>query len=154
MKIILAMLITLITLQAQNFTKRGLMGTWEVTSSKMNRSVGFGEYYKSGRNSVITLLFNPSGMMKIVDTGDIYNYEVINGKLKIYDTKVYKNNYKIKRKNRYDLFKIVGSIEGCKQVKIVEKKIPGYKSKNDLKMCKTEEYPRATYQRDIKDYKF
>ena len=130
------------------------MGTWEVTSSKLNRSVGFGNLYKSERNGVITLLFNSTGLLKIVDTGEVYNYEVIKGELKIYDTKVYKNNYKVKRKNRYDLFKIVGNVEGCKQVKVVEKKIPGYKSKYDLKMCKTEEYPRATYQRDIRDYNF
>ncbi len=92
--------------------------------------------------------------MKVVKTSEVYNYEVIKGQLKIYDTKIYRNDYRVKRKNRYDLFKIIGSFEGCRLVKLVKKKIPGYNPKRDLKMCKIANLPQSTYQESISKYKF
>lgn len=154
MKLITILLLTLISLQAQNFTKQNLLGMWEISSAKINKSVAFGNYIGKERNEVLELLFNPQGLMKIVKTGEVYNYEVVQGQLKIYETEVYRNNYKIKRKNRYDLFKIIGSIEGCKRVKLMKKKIPGYNPKRDLKMCKTSNLPQPTYQESITKYKF
>lgn len=154
MKYITLLLFTLISLQAQNFNKQNLLGTWEISSAKLNKAVAFGNYIGKQRNEVLELLFNPQGQMKVVKTGEVYNYEVLQGQLKIYDTKVYGNNYKVKRKNRYDLFKIIGSYEGCSLVKLMKKKIPGYNPKRDLKMCKTANYPQPTYQENISKYRY
>jgi hypothetical protein len=92
--------------------------------------------------------------VKVLNTGDIYNYEVQNGLLKIYETKVYRNNYKVKNKYRYDLFNIVGDYEGCKEVKVMKKKIPGYTSRYNFKMCKITNLPQPTYNQSIEDYEF
>ena len=154
MKLLISLFLLFASLQAQNFTKQSLLGEWELSSIKLNSTVAFGKYLGKQRGETLQLLFNPQGLMKVLTTGDVYNYEVIQGQLKIYETKVYKNNYKVKQKNRYDLFKIVGNAEGCQEVKITKKKIPGYKSRNNLKMCKISNYPQPTYQRNITDYKF
>ncbi|QOY50946.1 hypothetical protein [Candidatus Sulfurimonas baltica] len=154
MKFITLLLFTLISLQAQNFTKENLLGMWEISSAKINKTVAFGNYIGKERNEVLELLFNTQGQMKIVKTAEVYNYEVVQGQLKIYDTKIYRNGYKVKRKNRYDLFKIIGSFEGCDLVKLMEKKIPGYNPKRDLKMCKISGMPQPTYESDISNYKF
>ncbi|MEA3522969.1 MAG: hypothetical protein U9R50_08325 [Campylobacterota bacterium] len=154
MKTIILLLFTLSLLQAQNFTKQNLLGKWELSSAKSNKPVAFGNYIGKERNEVIELLFNPQGQLKIVKTNEIYNYEVVHGQLKIYDTKVYRGNYQVKRKNRYDLFKIIGPYEGCSLVKLMKKKIPGYNPKRDLKMCKVSNYPQPTYQENISKYKF
>lgn len=154
MKQLLLICLTLATLQAQSFSKQRLLGLWELSSSKLNSSVSFGKYLGKTRNEVLTLRFNPQGLMKVDTTGDVYNYEVISGQLKIYDSKIYRNNYIVKRKSRYDLFKIVGNVDGCLRVKVMKKKIPGYTSRNDLKMCKISPYPRPTYQDNISNYRF
>ncbi|MEA2073752.1 MAG: hypothetical protein U9O86_09225 [Campylobacterota bacterium] len=140
MKLILTLLLIFTSLHAQNFTKQTLLGSWELSSAKLNKTVAFGNYIGKERNEVLELLFNPQGLLKVVQTGEVYNYEVVQGQLKIYETKVYKNGYKVRRKNQYDLFKIIGSVDGCQQVKLVQKKIPGYNPKRDLKMCKISEY--------------
>ena len=127
---------------------------WEISSAKLNKTVAFGNYIGKERNEVLELLFNPQGQMKVVKTNEVYNYEVIQGQLKIYDTKVYRNDYRVKRKNRYDLFKIIGSFEGCKLVKLMKKKIPGYNPKRDLKMCKISNMPQPIYQENISKYRF
>ena len=154
MKLITLLMFALISLQAQNFTKENLLGAWELSSVKLNQSVSFGKYVGRERNEVLQLLFNPQGLMKVLSTGDVYNYEIVQGQLKIYETKVYKNNYQIKQTNRYDLMQIVGESDGCEVVKIVKKKIPGYKSANDLKMCKISNMPQPTYQSDVSQYRF
>ena len=74
--------------------------------------------------------------------------------MKTYETKVYKNGYKVKRKNRYDLMEMTGHLEGCHVVKTITKKLTGMKKKEGFKMCKIEEMPTPTYQRGIEDYKF
>jgi len=153
-KLIFAILAITLSLNAQNFTKHNLLGSWELSSAKLNKTVAFGNYIGKERNEVLELLFNPQGLMKVVKTGEVYNYEVVRGQLKIYETKVYRGNYKVKRKNRYDLFKIIGSVEGCKRVKLMKKKIPGYNPKRDLKMCKISNLPKPTYDESISKYKF
>ena len=154
MRYIVMLLLTLVALQAQNFSKQMLLGKWELSSAKLNSSVSFGKYIGKQRNGMLTLLFNQQGFLKVVDTGDIYNYEITQGQLKIYETKVYKNGYKVKRKSRYDLFKIIGNVDGCLKVKVLKKKIPGYTSRYPLKMCKISNLPQATYQESISQYNF
>jgi len=154
MKFIVSLLFIFISLQSQNFTKQNLLGTWELSSAKLNKTVVFGNYIGKERNEVLELLFNPHGLLKVVKTGEVYNYEILQGQLKIYETKLYKNGYKVRRKNQYDLFKIIGSVDSCQKVKLLKKKIPGYNPKRDLKMCKISEYPRPTYQENISKYKF
>ena len=154
MKLTIILLLAIISIEANSFNKHVLLGSWEVSSAKLNRAVAFGNYIGKERNEVLEILFNPQGLMKVVKTGEVYNYEVVGGQLKIYETKVFRGEYKVKRKNRYDLFKIIGSYEGCQLVKLVEKKIPGYNPKRDLKMCKVSNYPQPTYQENISKYKF
>ncbi len=154
MKLLLIFFTLTFTLQANSFTKAKLLGSWELTSAKINHSVSFGTRIGKERNEVLTLLFNKTGRLKVLPDNDVYNYEVINGELKIYDTVVYKNDYRVKRKSRYDLFKIIGTVEGCQLVKVIKKKIPGLKSGTDLKMCKTAEYPTPTYQEPISNYQY
>jgi len=154
MKFMTIILMAILSLQAQSFSKQRLLGSWEISSAKINKTVAFGNYIGKERNEVLELLFNPQGQMKVVKTGEIYNYEVVGGQLKIYDTKIYGNDYRVKRKNRYDLFKIIGSYEGCKLVKLMKKKIPGYNPKRDLKMCKISNMPQPTYQESISKYRY
>jgi len=154
MRLLLIILFTLSTLQAQSFSQQKLLGSWELSSVKSNSFISFGKYIGKQRGEVLELTFNQQGRVKVVNTGDIYNYEVINGDLKIYETKVYKNNYKIKNKYRYDLFRIVGNFEGCDKVKVVKKKIMGYTSRHKLKMCKISNLPKPIYQESILKYKF
>ena len=49
-----------------------------------------------GSGNYNPIVFNKKGLVKNKTTGSIYNYEIINHQLKIYQTKTYKNNYKIK----------------------------------------------------------
>jgi hypothetical protein len=82
------------------------------------------------------------------------NYEVINGNLKIYQTKTYKNNYKVANKKRYDLWELSGSCENCKVAKITTKKLIGYYRKKDgYKWCKIQNHPRAVFY-GREDFKF
>ena len=92
--------------------------------------------------------------MKVQERGRVYNYEIVGGDLKIYETRVGYNGWVTKRKNHYDLMYISGNYEGCKVVKTKVKKITGMKKKEGFKMCKIEEMPTPTYQRGIEDYKF
>ena len=154
MKHILLIALTLLTLQAQSFSKQSLLGTWEYSSIRLNSFVAFGNYIGTQRGEIIKLVFNRQGRVKVLPVGDVYNYEVINGELKFYETKVYKGGYKVKRKNRYDLLKIVGNVEGCKEIKVLKKKIPVYKSGRNYKMCKVGEYPKPTYSESVSKYEF
>ena len=90
----------------------------------------------------------------MAQTSEVYNYEVVQGELKIYETKEYKNGYKVRRKSQYVLFKIVGRVDGCLEVKLTKKKIPGYKPKRNLKMCKLSNFPEPTYQESVSKYRF
>jgi len=151
----LLLLITLTSIiNAQSFSKQMLLGEWELSSAKLNTAVFFGRYVSKHRNSTLTLLFNKTGFLKVAQTGEVYNYEVVQGQLKIYETKEYKYGYKVRRKSQYDLFKIVGRVDGCLEVKLTKKKIPGYKPNRNLKMCKLSNFPQPTYQESVSKYKF
>ncbi len=154
MKIFIVFIFTLMSLQAQGFTKEDILGEWELSSSKLNRFIAFGTYIGTTRNESLTLLFSPRGKVKVLETGDVYNYELITGLIKIYQIKKYGKNTYIKRKKYYDVLQSFGDYEGCKKVKVVTKKIPGYKSKHLYKMCKISDYPQPTYQESISKYKF
>ena len=151
--LILTLLLTTV-LFGQSFNKRSILGVWEISSVKTNGFVSFGTEIGKERREVWTLMFNRHGRLKVQETGKVYNFEIVSGKLKIYETKVYKNGYKVKRKNRYDLMEMTGRLEGCHVVKTTVKKLTGIKKKQGFKMCKIEEMPTPTYQRGIEDYKF
>lgn len=154
MKYLLLFITLASIINAQNFSKQTLLGEWELSSAKLNTAVFFGRYVNKHRNSTLTLLFNKTGFLKVAETGEVYNYEVVKGELKIYETKEYKNGYKVRRKSQYDLFKIVGRVDGCLEVKLTKKKIPGYKPNRNLKMCKLSNAPVPTYQENVSKYRF
>ena len=142
MKIIYIILIA-ITLNAQVFTKNNILGVWEVSSLKHNGFTSFGSEFSRSRGETYTLVFNKKAKVKNQTTNTIYNYEIANGKLKIYKSKKYKYGNVIKDKRHYDLFKINSSYENCFKVKIIKKKIPGYYKRAGYKWCKVQEYPKA-----------
>jgi len=155
MKKVLLLCLTLLTLNAENFSKQKLMGLWELSSSHVNSTVVFGTYIGKQRAEVLEMRFNPQGVLQVEKGKDLYNYEVVKGELMIYVYKKNRNSYELRyAKSKHDLFKIVGKVDGCLKVKVVKKKIPGYKSRYDLKMCKISNYPKATYQDSISNYKF
>ena len=156
MKTIFLMLLLSISslLQAQSFTQNNILGVWEVSSLKENGFTMFGKDNNSKtRGKAYTLVFNKQGLVKNKNTGTIYNYEIINGQLKIYETKIYKYNGKIKDKRHFDLWAISGTFEGCQVAKITTKKLTGFYQKNGYKFCKIESYPIPTYT-SKKDYDF
>ena len=155
-KIILAILLlsTINLLQAKNLTKNYILGVWEISSIKENNFTSFGVDFSTQRGLAYTLIFNRKNRVKNTTTGTVYEYELINGNLKIYQSKTYKNNYKIKYKKRYDLLSVAGEFEGCLKVKIITKKLKGYYHKDGYKFCKIENQPIPTYTTSKKDYDF
>jgi hypothetical protein len=73
-------------LSAQQYTQNNITGAWEVSSLKLNGFSSFGKESPTNRGETYTFLFNKRGFVKNQTTNTIYNYEVINGKLKIYQT--------------------------------------------------------------------
>ncbi|WP_434636893.1 hypothetical protein MLC35_10275 [Sulfurimonas sp. NW7] len=142
MKKTILLLLVSFSLYAQPYTTKNITGVWEVSSLKLNGFTSFGKEFSKKRGEVYTLIFNKTGEVKNQTTNTIYNYEIVNNQLKIYQTKTYKNNYKIKDKKHYDLWKISGTYENCYKSKIVKKKIPGYYRKEGYKWCKVQEYPQ------------
>ena len=113
----------------------------------------FGKDFSKTRGETYTLIFSKNHKVKNKTTGEIYNFEIINGQLKIYQTKIYRNNYEVKEKNKYDLFATSGTFENCQLVKITKKKITGYYRKEGYKWCKVQDYPQATFYTN-EDFKF
>ena len=151
--IILSLLLSFTTiLQAQSFSKNNILGVWEVSSKKMQGFTSFGKEFSTTRGQSYILIFNKHGFVKNKTTGSIYNYKIINGKLKIYQTKIYKNNYKIKDKKHYDLWAMSGSFENCSVAKIMKKKLTGYYHKDGYKFCKIQNYPQPTFRSE--NFKF
>jgi len=151
--IILSLILSFTTLlQAQSFSKNNILGVWEVSSKKLNGFTSFGKEFSKNRGEAYTLIFNKKGLVKNATTGTIYNYEIINGNLKIYQIKTYKYNYKKKDKNHYDLWAITGSYENCSIAKIVKKKLTGYYRKEGYKFCKIQNYPQPTFKSE--DFNF
>jgi len=145
MKLLILFTLLYASLFAQEFSKSNILGFWEFSSAKLNHSISFGKYIGQKRGEVLTIAFNPQGRLKVLSTGDVYNYEIINGELKIYE---------IEQKNRYDLIKIVAEVEECYEVQVITKKIPGLKSNTNYKACKIQEFPQPTVQVSPQDYKF
>jgi len=151
--LILVILLSFTTLlQAQSFSKNNILGVWEVSSKKLNGFTTFGKDFSKNRGEVYTLIFNKKGLVKNITTGTIYNYEIINGNLKIYQTKTYKYNHKIKDKKHYDLWAITGDFENCSVAKIVKKNLTGFYHKDGYKFCKIQDYPQPIFMSE--DFKF
>jgi len=152
--LILVILLSFTTLlQAQSFSKNNILGVWEVSSKKLNGFTTFGKEFSKNRGEAYTLIFNKKGLVKNATTGSIYNYTIINGNLKIYQTQTYKYNHEIKDKKHYDLWAISGSYEGCNLAKIKVKKLTGYYRKDGYKWCKVQDYPHPTFN-NIEDFNF
>ncbi len=141
------------SVQAQTYTKDSILGVWEVSSLKLNGSPSFGKEVSQKRGEAYRLLFSKNNKVKNQNTGTIYNYEVLNGELKIYQLSKYGNNYQHKNPNRYDLWKFAGDFENCTKSKVISKKIPGYYRKEGYKWCKVEDYPQITKTTES-DYNF
>ncbi|MGB5964575.1 MAG: hypothetical protein WBF77_02325 [Sulfurimonadaceae bacterium] len=154
MRFVLIVGFLVLALQAQSFSQKRMYGIWEISSPKTNGIASFGKDIGKERRNHWHLIFNKEGLLKVQETGSVYNYEVIEGALVIYETKVYSHGYEVKQKQRYDRMQIVGSIEGCPLVKTVTKKIIGIKKKEGFKMCKIEEFPQPMYKRNMSDYTF
>ena len=151
--IILSLILSFATLlQAQSFSKNNIFGVWEVSSKKLNGFTSFGKEFSKNRGEAYTLIFNKRGLVENEITGSIYNYEIINHQLKIYQTKTYKYNYKKKDKKHYDLWTITEKFENCSVAKIVKKNLTGYYRKDGYKWCKVQDYPKPTFQSE--DFKF
>ena len=140
-KIILLFLLSLI-LNAQSFTSKNILGEWEVSSLKFNGFTSFGKEFSTNRGEVYSLVFNKQGFVKNITTNSVYNYEIINHKLKIYQTKIYRYGNYVKDKKHYDLWKISGTFENCYKSKIIKKKMTGSYRKDGYKWCKVQEYPQ------------
>ena len=154
MKLLITTLLLTLSLNAQSFSQRSIEGIWEISSVRSNGFINFGKDIGKDRREHWTLIFNREGRLKVVERDRIYNYEIVGGKLKIYETRIGYNGWVTKRKNQYDLMQISGRFEGCYVVKTTVKKITGMKKKEGFKMCKIEDAPKPTYQRGIEDYKF
>ena len=139
---------------AQSFSRSLLVGQWEISSVKPNGFVSFGVDISTSRGDSYTLLFNKTGEVKNETTGEVYNYELQGGNLKIYKTCTYSHGNKFKEKYRYDLLRITQRYEGCLLVKIVRKKMVGYNDKKGYKWCKVEEYPQPVYTSPVQKYRF
>lgn len=151
---ILMILLSITTLlQAESFSKNNILGVWEISSKKLNGFTIFGKEFSSNRGEAYKLLFNKNGFVKNANNGSIYNYEIVKGELKIYETKTYKNNYKVQDKKNFDIWVLSGNFEGCNLAKITIKKLPGYYRKDAYKWCKVENYPKATFYTN-EDYDF
>ena len=131
---------------AGEFTKSGLVGVWEVSSKDPNGFVTFGKDFTTRRGESFTLVFNRRGKVKNATTGTLYDYEVVNGKLKIYQTKSYRDGYRIKDKRHYDLWAMDGLYEGCSVAKVVKKKMVGFYDEEGYKWCKIQDAPRPTVE--------
>jgi len=152
---LLLLLFLSLTIYAKPYTKQSILGVWEVSSKKINGFTTFGKDFSTTRGESYILVFNKKGLVKNKNTGSIYNYEIIQGKLKIYETKTYRNNYKVKDKVRFDLWEMSAYFENCPTAKIITKKMMGYyNKKRAYKWCKIEDYPQATFQTDIENYRF
>ena len=140
-KSILVLLLSTL-LFGESFSKHSLIGVWEISSLKLNGTVVFGKDYSIQRGSSFEVAFKPNSKAKNLTTGTLYQYELKNGLLKIYQIRE-RNGYLYKDR-RYDLFKIIGNYEGCYRVKIIKKGIPGFYFRKGYKWCKIGNYPIQT----------
>lgn len=156
-KIVVLISLTTISLNAESFTKNNILGKWEVSAVKYNNYVSFAKYIAKTRGEKIHLIFNPHMKMKIKETKETFEYEILNGKLKIYEIKHTARGNKIDKQTtpwKYDMYYLEKPFEGCHVMKTETKKLLGLKKKDGVKICKIEDYPTATFNVDIKDYNF
>jgi hypothetical protein len=139
--------------QPPAYSKQSILGVWEVSSLKLNGFTSFGKEFSQTRGEVYRLVFSKTNKVKNENTGTVYNYEVVNGELKIYQLSKYGDNYKIKNPHRYDVWKFSGDFGSCTVSKVVTKKIPGYYRKEGYKWCQVEDYPQPI-QANETDYHF
>jgi len=140
-------------LNAQQYTSKNISGAWEVSSLKLNGFTSFGKEFSTNRGETYTLFFNKRGLVKNQTTNTIYNYEIINGELKIYQTKIYNYENQVKDTKHYDLWKISGTFENCYKSKIIKKKMTGPYRKEGYKWCKVQDYPQPVLI-NTQDYNF
>ena len=142
MKKILALLVLSSYLFSYDFTYKNILGAWIVEPYKENKTISFGTYIGKYRNETITLFFNRRGMLKVQETGDVYNYEIIDNDLKIYKTKMYKHGFSKKLKKKYQLLRLVKRDGICFRMKVIKSKMPNsYVKKDGVRICKIRNYP-------------
>ena len=153
MKTLITILLLITSLYSYEFTKNNIVGEWRIEGYKENSTVQFGTY-TSKRNETLTLLFNKVGKVKVLETNDIYFYEITHGDLKIYQQKTYKYGNVRKLKNRYNLMTLTSKKEGCYIMKTTALKLHNsYKTKHGVKICKINNIPTpVTYTQE--SYKF
>lgn len=134
MKLVLFLLLFIQIVQAQTLSKHKLLGSWELSSMKENSFVVFGTYIGTTRGESIKLVFQRNNKVKVFPSGDVYEYELQNSQLKIYQLRKAYNN-KLKKTHHYDLFSLQNMHNGCYSLKILKKKIVGYNPHKKLKMC-------------------
>jgi hypothetical protein len=154
MRYILIFLVFLSSLYAQSFSKELLLGEWEISVARLHRTISFLRYIGDSRDEVLKLYFNQRGKLKVMPINQVYNYEVVDGKLKIYEIKKTASGYIYYAKNQYDLFEIVGNYESCLKVKLIKKKIPGLKKRYDYKMCKISNISKPVYYENRSKFDF
>jgi len=149
MKFIILTLIAITSvLNAQSFNN--ITGTWYITSPKEYKSVSFANDRNGERGGKLTLEFNREGKIRVNESGKIYAYRVKSGKLQIAKDR---RQFDLKRKNRWDIIKVIGRLDnGCLHVKYEKKGLGGYSARDGYKMCKIEDMPKPTYVRE--PYKF
>ena len=124
-----------------------ITGEWVIEGYKPNQTIYFADYIGKKRNETLTLFFNRRGKVKVIETGKIYNYEITNGKLKVYKSRFYGNNHEVKERSRYNLLTFTPLPDGCYRMKTVVQKMPlSISRKEGVKICKTSNYPVATTQ--------
>jgi len=140
MKILL--LISLLFSLSFSMNYNTIQGEWRVESYKLNGFVSFANTIGKQRNSTLTLLFSKSGKLKVLETNNVYDYEIINkgNQLKIYKLKTYRDNY-IKRLNhKYSILSFTKE-KNYYKVKTIKNKISGYTPSYNLKFTKMNNIP-------------
>lgn len=138
MKIIL--LISLFFTLSFSMNYKTIQGEWRVESYKFNGFVSFANTIGKQRNDTLTLLFNKSGKLKVLETNNVYDYEIINDNLKIYKVKTYGDNFVKRLEHKYSLLSFTKEHNFYK-VKTLKNKISGYTPSYDLKFTKMNNMP-------------
>ena len=138
MKILL--LISLFFSLSFSMSYKTIQGKWKIESYKLNGFVSFANIIGKQRNDALTLLFNKNGKLKILETNNVYDYEIIADNLKIYKVKTYRDNYIKRLENKYSLLSFTKEHNFYK-VKTLKNKISGYVPSYNLKFIKMNNIP-------------
>lgn len=134
------------------FDYSDMQGEWKVESYKRNGFVSFANIIGKKRNATLTLLFNKSGKLKILETNEVFDYEIINGSLKIYELKTFRDNYIKRMDHKYSLLSF-SKEQNFYKVKTLKNKISGYTPGYSLKFTKINDIPTPVVQNRY-DYNF